>query len=147
MPNPFAYLKRLAKLTELIKAIASHAPDIFGIFNMFTKSDNRQSGGPVYVNSVYLEKTKLTLVINPGDVEVLRTSILPVNANNRLLTWATSNEAVATVSGGVITGVAPGKATIIVTAQDGGGALAACVVRVRSRWQRMTKFIRPSLWK
>lgn len=46
--------------------------------------------------------------------------VLPKNASNRNLIWATSDEKVATVEDGVVTGVAEGTATITVTSEDGG---------------------------
>jgi uncharacterized protein YjdB len=46
-------------------------------------------------------------------------TIVPVNATNINISWTTSNAAVATVSNGQITAVAPGTAKIIVTTSDG----------------------------
>lgn len=47
-------------------------------------------------------------------------SVLPSNATRNEITWSTSNAAIATVSGsGIVTGIAPGNASIIATSLDG----------------------------
>lgn len=46
--------------------------------------------------------------------------VLPKNASNWKLIWTTSDEKIATVEDGVVTGVAEGTATITVTSEDGG---------------------------
>lgn len=46
-------------------------------------------------------------------------SISPSSATNRQLFWSSSNEAVATVGDGIVTGVAPGTATITAKTMDG----------------------------
>ncbi|HMM00646.1 MAG TPA: Ig-like domain-containing protein [Bacilli bacterium] len=51
----------------------------------------------------------------------LVTGIQPANAANQVATYASSNEAAATVSAtGLVTTIAPGEATITVTTDDGG---------------------------
>lgn len=51
--------------------------------------------------------------------------------NNAVVTWTSSDETVATVEGGVVTGVSEGSATITATATYGGKtATATCVVTV-----------------
>lgn len=44
--------------------------------------------------------------------------------------WSSSNKKIATVKDGMVTGVAPGKATIKATANDGTGKSASCTVTV-----------------
>ncbi|MBR1684061.1 MAG: leucine-rich repeat protein, partial [Clostridia bacterium] len=57
--------------------------------------------------------------------------VLPKNAANRALTWAVADPSVALVSAeGVITPVAPGNTVLTVTAGDGSGVTASCVVAV-----------------
>jgi uncharacterized protein YjdB len=59
-----------------------------------------------------------------GFTKRLSAVVQPVNAPNGVA-WASSNEAVAKVSGdGVVTGVAPGSATITATTVDGGKTAA-----------------------
>jgi uncharacterized protein YjdB len=73
---------------------------------------------PLAVTGVGL-KAETTLGV--GATETLIPVIDPPNASNRNVTWTSSDISVATVSpGGVITGVAPGTATVTVTTADGG---------------------------
>lgn len=53
----------------------------------------------------------------------------PSNASNQNVTWSSSNTSVATVSNGIVTGVAIGTATITVTTAD-GGYTGTCLITV-----------------
>lgn len=65
---------------------------------------------------------KITATINPAD---------PSDAG---LTWTSSNEAAVSVDGqGNVTALKSGVATITVTANDGGGAKASCIVRIEKK--------------
>jgi uncharacterized protein YjdB len=64
-----------------------------------------------------------------GDTGTLVATVAPANATNKNVTWASDNEAVATVVNGVVTPVAAGTATITVTTED-GGKTATCAVTV-----------------
>lgn len=71
-----------------------------------------------------------TLDIRVDETRKLNAAVEPAGATNKKVTWASSNEAVATVdAAGNVTGVAPGTATITVTTQD-GGKQASCTVTV-----------------
>jgi hypothetical protein len=84
----------------------------------------------VSVTSVILNKTSLSLTA--GQVERLTATVSPENAFDKAVTWASSNESVATVDdNGLVTAKAPGKATITVTSKDGGHA-ASCTITVKS---------------
>ena len=85
------------------------------------------SGGNVPVSGVSLNKTSTTISV--GGIETLTATVLPANATNRNVTWASSNTSVALVSSGIVTGVAAGTANITVTTQE-GGKTATCVVTV-----------------
>jgi len=55
-----------------------------------------------------------------GETFQLAATITPTNATNRNVTWASSNTSIVSVSsGGRITAISPGIATIAVTTQDG----------------------------
>ncbi len=71
----------------------------------------------VSVTSVSLNSSSES--INVGGTVTLTATVLPSNATNKNVSWSSSNTSVATVSGGTVTGVAKGTATITVTTQDG----------------------------
>lgn len=82
---------------------------------------------PVAVTGVTLNKTALSL--KAGASETLTATVAPSNAANKNVTWKSSNTAVATVSGGKVTAVKAGTATITVTTADGNKS-ATCTVTV-----------------
>ena len=91
-------------------------------------SGSQQRGA---VSSVGLNRVMTDLTV--GDSEMLRATILPANTTDQRLTWASSNEAVATVDeNGEVTAVAAGTANITVTTVD-GGKTATCKVTVREQ--------------
>jgi hypothetical protein len=77
------------------------------------------------VTGISVNKTALTLPA--GGTETLFATASPANAENRTVTWASDNTAVATVNGGVVSALAAGSATITATA---GGFTASCAVMV-----------------
>ena len=73
---------------------------------------------PVKVTGVKLSSNSITLDINES--KALTATVSPDNADNKGVTWKSSNPSVATVSNGVVKAVAAGTATITVTTDDGG---------------------------
>lgn len=67
-------------------------------------------------------------LVQPGHSILLTASILPKNATNKSVTWTSSNESVATVSNGIVTGISEGWATI--TAETCNGLTASRIVEV-----------------
>lgn len=85
----------------------------------------------INVTGVTLDKTALTLT--EGGSSKLTATVNPSNANNKNVTWVSSNTAVATVdSNGNVTAVKAGTATITVTTVD-GGYTATCQVTVNEK--------------
>lgn len=68
-----------------------------------------------------------SLAIGTGLTGSLVATVTPSNATDKTVTWSSSNNSVATVQGGTVTGVAEGTATITATA---GGKSATCQVTV-----------------
>lgn len=63
--------------------------------------------------------TPETLTLTPTDKQQLSVEVIPANASNQYVTYATSNASVATVSpNGLVTAVASGTATITVKSKD-----------------------------
>jgi len=83
----------------------------------------------VDVTGVTLNKTALTLSI--GGTETLTAAVTPSNATDKAVNWTSSDNSVATVSGGTVTALAAGTASITVTTAD-GGKTATCSVTVQA---------------
>ena len=79
------------------------------------------------VTGVTLNKQSTTIGI--GGTETLTAIISPSNATSKDVIWGSSNQSVATVSGGLVTGVSAGTANITVMTFD-GGYTATCSVTV-----------------
>ena len=90
----------------------------------------------VKVSDVSLDHA--ALVMSVGDSQMLVATINPVNATNRNVTWESSDRAVVTVDKvGKVTAVAPGRAVITVTTED-GGYTASCDITVASNVVNVT---------
>ena len=82
----------------------------------------------VEVNGVQLSQKELSLEL--GDERQLTATVLPLEANSRLVTWSVDDDSVVTVDQqGVVTAVGYGKATITVSTAQ-GGYTDQCVVTV-----------------
>lgn len=84
--------------------------------------------GDVWVTSITLNQTSLKL--NPNGSYTLSATVLPDNANNKRLYWTSSNEAVAVVNDGVVSGLEVGTAVITALSTDGSAVRATCEVTV-----------------
>ena len=85
------------------------------------------SVSPVEVTSVTLDNETLKLPV--GGSSTLKVTLAPVNATNPKVTWTTSDEKVAVVSHGKVTGLSSGKAVITASVGD---MSAECEVEVYS---------------
>lgn len=81
----------------------------------------------VAVSGVTLSQTALSVAV--GKEKTLTPTISPSNATNKNVSWKSSNTSIATVTNGVVKGVANGTATITVTTED-GNKTATCQVTV-----------------
>ena len=83
-----------------------------------------------YATGLTLDKTSETLYT--GETLSLTPTVFPEDASDKGVTWASNDEAVATVSAsGVVTAVKAGSATITATASDGSGKSASCQITVK----------------
>ncbi len=80
------------------------------------------------VSEIILDKTEAT--IYKGLTTRLTATVLPEHADNRNLAWTSSNEAVATVEFGLVTGLLPGSAVITASSIDGSEVSASCNITV-----------------
>lgn len=85
----------------------------------------------IVVEEVTLNKTELSL--EEGESEKLKATITPKNAENKELTWSTSDSEVVKVNEeGKVTAVGEGEANITVTTKS-GGKTAKCKVTVTKK--------------
>ena len=86
------------------------------------------AAGPVAVTGVTLNKTSLTL--EAGQDETLTATVAPSNADNKDVSWSSSNPSVASVDQtGKVSAISAGTAIITVTTAD-GNKTAICNVTV-----------------
>lgn len=83
--------------------------------------------GAVPVDMVLLSAETLTL--KDGETSDLTATVYPSYANNKNVTWESSDTSVATVADGTVTCVAPGEAVITIKSVDGNKS-ASCSVKV-----------------
>jgi uncharacterized protein YjdB len=115
-------MKNFGKLTEIVLIVAVIVCSMAGC----DSSPEEQT----HVTGVSLNKT--TTILTVGGSETLLANVIPSNADNKSVTWSSSNSAIASVSqGGTVTGVAAGSATITVRTAD-GGFTSSCAVTVNT---------------
>ena len=70
-----------------------------------------------------------TAEVEEGKTITLTATVQPDNATDKTVTWSSSNDAIATVANGAVTGVTPGE--VVITAKA-GDKTATCTVTVNS---------------
>ena len=116
-----------------------------GTADVTVKAQNPGSETDFYVATVKVTVTQPVTSVKVSPVTVyngktakIKVTVSPSNANNKAVTYVSSNKKVATVtSTGVVKGVKPGTAYITVKAKDGSGKYAKCKVTVKQ--QKATK--------
>lgn len=91
--------------------------------------DLQSESRPVLVASVSLSENSLSM--NNGGTATLSASVSPSNADDRTVTWKSSDSSVVTVSNGKLSAVGDGTAVITASA---GGKNAKCTVTVQTVW-------------
>ena len=87
------------------------------------------------VTGVSLDKATVQIV--EGDEFTLTATVAPANATNKNVSWSSSDNTVASVTGGKVTALKAGSATINVTTED-GGKTASCAVTVIAKEYSVT---------
>ncbi len=82
-----------------------------------TVTEAEQEDPAIAVTGIALDQEALSVPL--GGYSTLTYTILPENADDQAVVWSSSDEAVATVADGQVTGVSEGTATITVTTADG----------------------------
>ena len=107
------------------------------------------SGEPIHGDAVSnVPVTDITLSSSSATIEVganlfLSPTIKPENATNKKINWSTSNESVATVKDGKVTGVASGTAIITAKADDDSEKAVTCTIAVIKKTTGVT--VSPSI--
>lgn len=81
----------------------------------------------VAVSGITLNPTELSL--DEGESKSITATITPSDASDQEISWESSDTSIATVDGGMVTGVKAGMAVITATTKD-GGKTASCTVTV-----------------
>lgn len=103
------------KVSDLLYSLAEYVPELAG-------------GTAIYdTESVTLDQEKIAM--SAGKNATISAVVLPENANDKTLIWDSSATEVATVSGGVVSAIAIGSATITAKTKD-RGISATCIVTV-----------------
>lgn len=128
-------VEKYSSLTKIISQ--SNTPPLM---NFFTEQQYRNLEVIIPANSLELycenevwrpfwiiDVTAITLSrnkaeIKEGDSILLDASVSPADATDKTLSWVSSDESVATVNNGLVTGIKPGKARITVTSKNGKSA-------------------------
>ena len=100
------YLSALAALALLFSCTPEKTPG----------GDNNNNGGnsqPSVVELTGIALTEHAITLERGGNKVLEIKLTPANATNKSVTWVSSNTSIATVTDGVVVGVAPGSTEII----------------------------------
>lgn len=76
-----------------------------------------------------VELSHSSIVINKGTTFTLTEKVLPEDSHNKNVTWKSSDENIAVVNNGTVSGINRGEAVITVTTED-GSFTAECKVKV-----------------
>ncbi|MDB4292459.1 Ig-like domain-containing protein, partial [Maribacter sp.] len=109
--------------SALITASSNDASNVSQTVNVTVSTPD------ILVNGITI--TPLNASIKVNEIQQLTSTILPVNATDQTISWASTNEAIATVdANGSVTGVGIGTVTISATANDGSGTAGTASITV-----------------
>ena len=111
----------------LLKGLASVCA-LAVMFGTVSCSDDDKPDGSIAVSAVAVSPTTATVKV--GESVTLSATITPDDATDKTITWSSSDEKVATVDAGKVTGVTEGTATITATAANGKKDTCKVTVKV-----------------
>lgn len=105
-----------------------------------TATITAKSNGKKYTCKVTVKQPVTKVKLNQKNIRIsigktykLKTTVTPTSANNRKVSWSSSDKSVVTVSSsGQIKAVSAGTATITAKAKDGSGKKATCKIQVKT---------------
>lgn len=89
---------------------------------------NLEIVAPISVKSIDLSMQAASLKV--GETMVLKPEILPADADNQVLIWSSSDNAVASVDNGMVSAISGGNAIITATSAENPDIKAECVLTV-----------------
>lgn len=102
--------------------------------NACIKAFTITTDAPITVPVTGVEITEKNVTLDKGNTASIVATVKPENASNKNVTWSSSDENVAKVVNGVVTGIGEGTAIITVTTDD-GGKTDTCTVTVNDNKQ------------
>ena len=117
----------------LVTAVKAGSTRVFvttvdGEFKAYCNVSVENAPAPIAVTGVTLNKTESELEI--GETDYLSATVLPSNAENKAVTWSSSDTSKVSVSSsGLVSAISEGVATVTVATVD-GGFTASCQVTV-----------------
>lgn len=114
-----------------------------GVATITAKAGNREATCVVTVEKRYVAVMGLILsessaTITEGEMLQLTATVTPADADDKTVTWESSDTTIAIVVDGLVTALSPGKVTITAKA---GERQASCVVTVEKRYVPVTDII------
>lgn len=99
--------------------------------SVYVFNGRNSANAEVPVTAISFDKDEYT--VEEGSSVAINATVTPENATNKLLTWTSDNEAVATVDNSLVKGVAPGEATITAVSVSQGDIVASVKVVVTEK--------------
>lgn len=131
--------KILIAILSVIACVSINAQCIKIYDNGTLKAMYTNTSTNKYTVSLMKEYKVTSLTLNRKNVLVyqgytakIKATVAPTNATTQDLTWTSSDNSIATVDNGIVTGVNVGTATITVATTDGTGLSATCQVTVEA---------------
>jgi len=110
---------------QVIVRVATAGTRYINILDVVIAKDNTPS---IDASSVSLDKNALTIKTNNN--AKLSATVLPEDATNKLLSWESLDESVATVDGGIVKAHTIGTTKVVVTALGGTDVADTCDITV-----------------
>ena len=120
-----------------VYAVSTGSATITAKTNFATTATCQVKVSPIHATSIALNHDALTLYA--GEKATLTATVMPGNATEKSVSWASSDDKVAKVSQkGEVTAVGTGRAQVTATTKDCSKLTAACNVTVSARAESLT---------